>query len=162
MIRQTSTDSSNTSKTNLLRVYNILEYHETLESVRQIKLRIEVLSILETLIRLHSTTRGNKSAKFFSETNRMITILIDNFIFTIPPSQQEQIDQTSEYAFGKNGVDEVSRDSTYADSRWFTSYNGVFAIMVIRKALKHDGLPIVQAKKWVDFARLYAGVVMGA
>ena len=144
-----------------------------------IKERKEVIKLYEELLAIPHARPGKPSAKWTSKANTLFALLDEYFIPTVPPSGEEAIAQIREYVFGWKVVSqnqgggrtwpEKERDSDWEvaakdfdDERWMTAWHATFAIMIIRRALKHDKMPMVCAAGWAAFAKIHCGLVMNA
>jgi hypothetical protein len=145
-------DVNDISSMNLLRDYYTLNSNETLESdsVRQTKLRQEILDRLDSVTELYHTNGHVKSAKVMSEIAWIFETLNNHFIPTVPPSQQEMLEEIQVCLFGTEKYDPL------------TCYNSTFAIHVVRWGLRYYGLPMVFSSMWKPFAVNYFGLVMAA
>ena len=158
---------SKDNSTLLLRVYNQLEDKELLTStsVRRLDIRRELMKHLDEMSKVY--TKEKKSAKFLSMANELFDTINEHFIPTIPPTVDEALEEIRETIFTNNSEKENpvsvdTDDSFYSDLRWLDSNNSTFAVLIVRRALKNLQLPIVQAKGWKEFAKIYCGLVMAA
>ncbi len=143
------------------------------ERRKAIKLYGELLAIIP--LRRDATP----SAKWMSTANALYALLDKYFIPTVPPTGEEAVAQIREYVFGWKvmGQDQNS-DYTWPvkehnpdweiaakdfdDERWMTAWHATFAVMLLRRALKHDSMPMVRSASWGQFAKVYCGLVMTA
>lgn len=117
------------------------------------------------------------SAKWMSTANALYALLDKYFIPTVPPTGEEALAQIREYVFGWKVVGqnqgggrtwpEKERDpdwevasKDFDDERWMTAWHATFAVMLLRRALKHDSMPMVRSAGWAQFAKVYCGLVM--
>lgn len=131
-------------KSDYLRDFFLLESHETIESVRNMPKRHKAWTLLWTMKEEYEN--NGKTAKFFSRTNQLFQLILDNFLPTHPPTDNEMLVE-----IGQMFLDDINPN---------TCYNSTFATIIIRKALKDYQLPIIQAKLWKQFALEYVGLVM--
>lgn len=142
------------------------------------KERKEVIKLYEELVAiLHGP--GSPNAKWASKANALFELLDKYFIPTVPPTGEEAIAQIQEYVFGwkvvgqNQGEDrtwpEKERDpdweiasKDFDNERWMTAWHATFAIMILRRALKYDKLPVIRCGGWGRFAKVYCGLVMAA
>ncbi len=145
------------------------------------KERREAIKLYEELLATIPLRRSaTPSAKWMSTANALYALLDKYFIPTVPPTGEEAVAQIGEYVFGWkidgvfNGRNNVQRPNKvhnrdwevackdFDDERWMTAWHATFAVMLLRRALKHDKLPMVRSAGWAQFAKVYCGLVMTA
>ncbi len=144
-----------------------LEEGETLESVRNPEKRKEALDLLEqmkaeweakctpgtpdenTYGQIKCGTLPKTSARFNSMSNQLFQLLMDHFLPTRPPEDE-------------NMILEIRRILDNEEIDADTCYNSTFCCYVIRIALKDYHLPIETAKLWKTFTHNYCSLVMSA
>ncbi|KKL94649.1 hypothetical protein LCGC14_1862560 [marine sediment metagenome] len=144
------------------------------------KERREAIKLYEELLAIPHANSRRLSAKWMSKANALYALLDKYFIPTVPPTGEESVAQIQEYVFGFkidgifNGRNNVQRPNRvrdpdweiaskdFDDERWMTAWHATFAVMLLRRALKHDKLPMVCSAGWAQFAKVYCGLVMTA
>lgn len=143
------------------------------------KERREAIKLYEELVAIPHAGPGKPSAKWMSKANALFELLDEYFIPTVPPTGEEALAQLREYVFGWKVVDqnqggdrtwpEKERDSDWEvaskdfdDERWMIAWHATFAVMILRRALKHDLMPMICSAGWAKFAKVYCGLVMNA
>lgn len=142
------------------------------------KERKEAIRLYEELVTISHKYPGKTNAKWMSKANALYALLDKYFIPTVPPTGEEAIAQIREYVFGFkidgvfNGRNNVQRPNMvrdpdwevackdFDDERWMTAWHATFAVMLLRRALRHDDLPMKYSAGWVKFAKVYCGLVM--
>lgn len=143
------------------------------------KERREAIKLYEELVAIPHGP-GSPNAKWASKANALFALLNEYFIPTVPPKGEEAVAQIREYVFGWkidgvfNGRNNVQRPNNvrdpdwevaskdFDDERWMTAWHATFAVMLLRRALKHDELPVIRSAGWAQFAKVYCGLVMTA
>ncbi len=144
------------------------------------KERKEVIKLYEELVKIPHARPGKPSAKWMSKANALYDLLNEYFIPTVPPTGEDAVAQIREYVFGWkidgvfNGRNNVERPNKVRDSdwevackdfddeRWMTAWHATFAVMILRRALKYDKMPMVCSAGWAKFAKVHCGLVMTA
>ncbi len=159
------------------RGYRAIDSLDTLDN--NLNERKKAIKLYEELVQIPYAGHSAPSAKWTSKANELYKLLKEYFIPTVPPSGEEHLEQIREYVWGlkvisiklvqgktqtrmeRNSDREVAAKD-FDDERWMTSYHATFGIMMIRRALVRDKLPMTCANGWSDFAKVYAGLVMAA
>ena len=144
-----------------------------------IKERLEAIKLYEELVAIPHGP-GSPNANWASKANALFALLDKYFIPTVPPTGKEALAQIREYVFGwrvpcdvehKGGTWKGSKihnpdweiaSKDFDDERWMTAWHATFATMMLRRALKHDLMPMTRSAGWAKFAKVYCGLVLTA
>lgn len=142
-----------------------LKDNETPETVRHLEKREQALRLLEECVAMYGEER-RKTARFMSKMNELGDLVMEYFLPTHPPTDQEMLDEIRESIFGLSSPDGPARSISPRPvielCDWRTCYNSTFAVMIARMALRDYKLPFIQARCWKRFVQVFAGLVMAA
>ena len=147
--------------------YFVLEDGETLEVFHKVHLRREIIDLLNecAAIRIEEYGRGqaHASAKLMSKINKILDILVTEFLPTMPPSVEEMqqelrqivLQTTSAYMSRyKDSYKDIDPEVAYWFD-WQNCYNTTFSICIVRIALSCHKLPIVSSTNWKNFSPIF-------
>ena len=139
------------------------------------KSRIKAFELLDLAHR--EFTKSGPTAKFHSLGNQLLDFLSTNFPPVSSPNEEKLLEEIGRLMYGqiRRGPNKTCKHtrgheyvggavdtSSYSDERWVSCYNATFAVLVIRRAIKHLGLPITQCARWRNFSVIYLGLLFAA